>query len=298
MIIAFGCCVSLEAQHSAVFSQYMFNHLVINPAYTGSRNALSIAGTSRLQWAGIKGAPRTQTFSIHSPLKDPRSNVGLMAFSDQLGVTRTTGLHGFYAFRMQIGEHSRLAMGLQGGINFRRDRWSTLVRNDPDDTEVANDSPLILEPRAGFGLYFDSERFYLGLSTPQILRYPTESWNNYNATGVNYNSWFMSGGVLLKLNPYWKLKPSFLVKYINQSPLQGDLNLNLIYKDRFWVGASYRSRDAFVGLAEFQLNEQLRLGYAYDFLLNPLGRFSSGSHEFFVRYELSWGIQGIHPRYF
>lgn len=289
---------TLFAQHSPVFSQYMFNHLVINPAYTGSRDALSFAGTSRFQWAGFEGAPNTHSFSMHSPLRDPKSNVGILAFNDRIGVTNTTGMYGFYAFRMQLGEKSRLAFGLQGGLNLRRDRWSQLVRNDQDDTEVANDSPVILEPKAGFGVYFDSEKFYFGLSTPQLLRYRTSSWQNYNATGINYNSYFASGGGLITLNPYWKLKPSFLVKYINNSPLQYDLNTNLIYKDRFWVGVSYRSKDALVALLEFQFNKQLRLGYAYDYLLNQLSQYTSGSHEVFLRYELNWRVEGTHPRYF
>ena len=288
----------LYSQHSPVFSQYMFNHLVINPAYAGSRDALTFSGTSRYQWVGFEGAPNTFTFSAHSPLKDSKSNVGLMAFNDRIAVTSITGVHGYYAFRMQLSEKSRLAFGLQGGLNMRRDKWSTLVRNDMDDTEVDSDSPVILEPRAGFGVYFDTERFYFGVSTPQLLRYPTSTWNAYNGNGINYNSYFASGGGIITLNPYLKIKPSFLVKYINRSPLQIDLNTNLIYKDKFWFGLSYRSQESIVGLFEAQLNEQLRLGYAYDYLLNPLAPFSSGSHEIFIRYELNWGIESTHPRYF
>lgn len=296
-LLCAGICV-LPAQHSAVFSQYMFNQMVVNPAYTGSRNALSFSGASRFQWVGFKGAPTTFTFSAHAPLKDTKSNLGVTAFNDQLGVTQTTGLYGFYAFRMQLGAKARLALGLQGGLNMRKTRFSQAERNDWTEVDVDGDSPTIIEPRAGFGIYFDSERFYAGFSTPQLLRYRTASWDQYNGSGINYNSYFLTAGTVVGLNPDLKLKPSFLVKYIKGSPVSADLNMNLIYLDKFWLGASYRHKDAVVGMVEFQVNEQLRLGYAYDYLLNPLSSYSTGSHELFIRYELNWHLEGLHPRYF
>lgn len=287
-----------KAQHPPLFSQYMFNTLPINPAYTGSRDALSISALARLQWVGFTGAPSTQTLNFHTPLKDRKNNIGLIVFNDKLGVTYNTGIFGTYAFRFEVSQKARLAFGLQGGISMYQDRWSQLSLTDVNDPNFAADSPVFLIPRAGFGIYLDHPRYYIGFSTPQLFRYENPALSMYNTNSLLYDHYFLSGGYLFKFNPDIKFRPTALVRYIKNSPVQYDINATMIFRDKVWVGASYRSEAAIVGMVELQLNKQFRIGYSFDHAITSLSKYNSGSHELFIRYEFGYGVRAMSPRYF
>jgi len=281
-----------------MYNQYMFNGFALNPAYAGSRDVLSLTAHYRHQWAGFAGAPRTQTFFAHSPLRNPKNNLGLSLINDQLGVSRRTSLTATYAYRLELTKSMRLAFGLQGGLSLFQDRWADVITDEDNDQAFGANSPVFVVPKVGFGLYLDHRQFFLGASIPHLLDYKNSDYSLYVSESNLYKPWFFTGGLLLTLNPYLKLRPSFLVKYLQYSPTQVDVNANLIIRDKFWVGASYRSGDALVGLLEFQINQQFRLGYSYDYPLTDLRQFTSGSHEIMLRYEFGYSVKALSPRYF
>ncbi|MEM0997007.1 MAG: type IX secretion system membrane protein PorP/SprF [Bacteroidota bacterium] len=288
-----------KAQHYPMFSQYMFNGLVINPAYTGSRDALSLTALYRQQWTGFRGAPRTQTVTAHSPLKNPRNNFGVTFLHDRVGVSTHTMAYGSYAYRIDLGERAgRLAFGLQGGLSLLQDRWTEIITDQNGDEVFSANSPTFVVPRVGFGVYYDHRRWYFGASVPFLLDYKNSDYTQYVANSFQYRPYMLTAGVLIRLNPDFILKPSILVKYLRNSPIQGDFNANLIFKDVFWIGASYRTGDAMVGMLEYQINPQFRIGYAFDYTITELRRYHNGSHEFMLRYEFGYKVKAMSPRYF
>lgn len=292
------CCCSLQAQHRPMYSQYMFNQMVINPAYTGSRDVLSATALYRHQWAGMKGAPRTQSFFLHSPLPNPRNNFGLSFVLDRLGVSYRNSFALSYAYRFQLGK-GRLAFGLQGGVSTLQNRFQDVLTDNPGDQVFQNSSSTLLLPGVGFGAYYDSKRWYAGISAPQLLEYRNAGFQVFmQDDSAAYKPAMLAAGCLIRLNPDLLMRPSILVKYIQGSPVQMDINANLIIKDALWIGASYRTGDAVVGMLEYQLNPQLRFGYAFDYALTDLQRYNNGSHEFMLRYEFGYQVKTMSPRYF
>lgn len=289
----------LHAQHSPLLSQYMFNQLIINPAYTGSRDALSLSGLFRRQWVGLNNAPQTESFYLHSPLPNPKNNFGFNLLHDKIGVTNNISINGSYAYRIDFGEdRGRLAFGLQGGLSLIQNKFSQVVTDQPGDVVFAADSPTFKVPRMGFGVYFDKRTWYLGASAPFLLSYENAQYKNATQNSIYYKPYMLMGGFLIRLNPDLLLRPSILMKYIAPNDFQLDLNANLIIKEALWLGASFRSRDGFVGMIEYQLNPQLRFGYAFDYSLTPLQNYNHGSHEFMLRYEFGYQIKAMSPRYF
>jgi type IX secretion system PorP/SprF family membrane protein len=286
------------AQHHPMYSQYMFNQMVINPAYTGSRDVLSATALYRHQWAGIKGAPRTQSFYFHSPLPNPRNNFGLSFVLDRLGVTSTNSFNLSYAYRFDVGK-GRLAFGLQGGLTTLQNRYSEVQTDTPGDAVFQGNSTPILIPGVGFGCYYDTKRWYLGISTPYLLEYKSNAFNVLMKDDPRaFKPILLATGCLIRINPDLLLRPSGLVKFIPNSPAQFDLNANLIIKESLWLGAGYRSGDAVVGMLEYQINPQFRLGYSYDYSVTDLQKYNNGSHEFMLRYEFGYRVKTMSPRYF
>ncbi|MBC7913364.1 MAG: type IX secretion system membrane protein PorP/SprF [Pyrinomonadaceae bacterium] len=300
--IFFGLIVlntsSLFAQQEAMYTQYMFNTLAINPAYAGSRNVTSATALMRSQWTGIKGAPKTQTFTIDAPLKQKKIGLGLQLFGDRIGRTSNTGVIASYAYRIRMDKAS-LSFGLQGGVSQFNSNY-TAIELDPSglsvDPAFQNNTTKILM-NFGTGIYYNSDRFYVGLSSPELM-------NNIlpgSSTKLNKEIFhvFLMSGYVFSLNNTFKLKPSFLIKGVMGAPIEGDVNANLWIKDVFSIGAQYRTNADLSGLLEIQASPQIRIGYAYDHSTTPLSSYNSGSHEIMLRYE--FGFQRgkiLTPRYF
>ncbi len=288
------------AQQQPMYSQYMFNMLNINPAYAGSRGVSTITALYRNQWVGIPGAPRTSSFSFDMPLNEKKIGIGFQLFDDRLGIERSTGLNAFYAFRFQLTGSGTLSLGLQAGLlNYQANytEVNTFQPNDPSFS--ANVSGLL--PSAAAGIYYNSDKFYIGLSTPALLKTKI-GYNNaaeiasVSATDLHL---FLTSGCVMTLNQDLTLKPSFLLKAVSGAPLEVDLNANLWIQNKISVGASYRTGDAIVGMLELQLNQQLRFGYAYDKTFSNLGTLNSGTHELMLRMEFGSAVGRVSsPRYF
>ncbi len=286
-----------------MYSQYMFNGLAFNPAYAGSRDAMSLSGLARMQWIGFSGSPNTQSFSFHLPSFNRRHGFGFGIVNDQISYLGQTWVNADYAYRIPMGK-VKLAFGLRGTVDIFRIAWENADFKDRTD-QVAIDYPSqTFLPNAGFGIYLYSKSAYFGLSVPRILVnnfdsvVPDISLDGNGIRGLRRH-YFATAGVVLPAGEAIKFKPSVLFKYVGGAPYQLDLNLNTYFQDRFGVGVSYRTGDAVVGLLDFFLSPQLRMGYAYGYPLSNLNGFTSGSHELMFGYDFRFKKDGIFsPRLF
>ncbi|MDF3077644.1 MAG: type secretion system rane protein PorP/SprF [Sphingobacteriaceae bacterium] len=289
-----------SAQQDAMYSQYMFNTLAINPAYAGSRNVVSATGLLRKQWVGIEGAPQTATFTIDAPISNKRVGLGLQLFSDKLGITSTTGVVGSYAYRIRM-EKGSLSFGLQGSLSDFKANYSG-VALDPYGTsmDVAfTDNIQKTMFNAGAGVYYNSDKFYVGLSSPELFSNKINPSATENGITKQYIHVFLAAGYVFPLTEDFQLKPSVLFKGVQGAPLQADLNGTLWIKNRVALGAQYRTSADISGLVELQVNSQIRVGYQYDRSITSLQNYNTGSHEIMLRYEFgSSQAKILTPRYF
>lgn len=289
---------SLMAQQDAMYSQYMFNMLAVNPAYAGSREVLSLTALTRAQWVGLEGAPVSNTLSLDAPIKHKHIGLGAQLFNEKIGVTSSNGFYASYAYRLKF-KKSTLAFGLQGGVLHYTANYTQVLlsRSNTTTDKSFQENASVMIPGIGGGLFLSSDRYYIGASIPTMLSTQTTSGSNIV---VNKNQHlFVMGGYVLSFNSDFKLKPSFLVKGVMGAPVELDVNMNLWMYDRFALGASYRTGDAAVGMVEFQVYPNFRVGYAYDYSFSSLRYFHSGSHELVLRYEFGYEKDKmITPRYF
>jgi type IX secretion system PorP/SprF family membrane protein len=278
----------LFAQTEPMYSQYMYNMLGVNPAYAGNREALSLNFFQRNQWLGIKGAPKTTSLSMDQSIKDGKMGWGLQVYDDELVIEAATGFNGMLSTRIKVSEKGILSGGLSFGMmNYRNNLIDVNNRNDPNDQSfIRTDNQW--NPSIGMGVYYNTDRFYAGVSTPNILKSRLASYENMNTSIQKSDDFhlFANAGYVFDLNEEVKLKPSTMVKMVSGAPIQADINMNIWLKDILGFGGSYRTGDAFVGMVELQATSNLRFGYAYDMPFNPLKYFTKGSHELMLRYEI------------
>ena len=289
----------VKAQTEPMYSQYMFNMLNINPAYAGSRSVPGITSLFRKQWAGIPGAPQTSSISLDMPLNQEKAGLAIQILDDRLGVERTTGAQLNYAYRIKVSEKGILAMGLRFGVLNYRANYSevrTLTQNDP--AFYQNVSGLL--PAAGAGVYYMTDQFYAGVSVPSLLQTKLNAQQQADVSSrVNNLHFFATMGGVLKISDDLKLKPSVLMKTVSGAPIEFDFNGNLWLQDKIAFGLSYRTGDAIVGMVEWQMNDQLRFGYAYDYTISKLNPYNQGTHEIMLRYEFGSSRNSyVSPRYF
>jgi type IX secretion system PorP/SprF family membrane protein len=303
--IIFALAVLLQtvatAQQTPITSQYLTNGLVINPAYAGTRGALSANLSYRKQWARIAGAPQFQNLSLHSPInKKEKVALGLVAEYNTYGVTKDVGIYGFYAYSVRLGI-GKLSMGIKGGVDLSNTNYNNLEfpdGNPPDPLLTGNTSYTL--PNFGVGFYYYTDKFFAGLSIPSILTYESDEMDQFKVS-PNYKMFktYFSAGALLRFSDLFKVKPSMLLRYSMSEPLEVDLNANLIIADLVWIGGSYRiAEEAVVALLDLQLTPQLKLGYSYDYQLGHLNNYTSGTHEVSLRYEFEFSVSATSPRYF
>jgi len=290
--------VSANAQQDAIYSQYMFNPFAINPAYAGSRDAMSGVLLMREQWRGIEGAPSTQTFSVHAPISKQKMALGLNLFNDGLGPTRNTGFLATYAYHLKLGK-GKLSFGLRGGIFASRFDRTLLSYQDQTDKFANLGTAQALTPTFDFGSYFYTQRFYAGLSVSHLMEnqinYPDLPQDAYTTMSRHF---MFATGAAIELGPNTVFKPSALVKYVQNAPVNIDINASFLFRKVLWLGASYRTDKGIVLLTEVNITDYLRIGYSYDIVLNNLKRFTTGTHELMVGFDIQPGkTKSISPRY-
>ena len=271
------------AQQGVQFTQYMFNGLVINPAYAGSEEALSLTFIQRKQWAKIEGSPSTQSFSAHSLFKKKQFGLGGMLINERIGVHRNVSALASAAYHLKVGPLSYLSMGLQTGIHSRKSDYGSLVGNASVDPKLYDASVSYTAFDLGMGLYFRSPRLHLGLSAPELLpeRFSLNDTTSVRLSNVNY---FLFAKYKITLNENIDVEPSMLLKYLRGVPLSYDINVNLIYRKVLSLGLSYRKSESIDFMLKGQITPQLQFGYSYDFAFGEVSRVSNGSHELMVNY--------------
>ncbi|WP_317898073.1 PorP/SprF family type IX secretion system membrane protein [Aurantibacillus circumpalustris] len=291
--------LSAFGQQDPMYTHYMYNTLMVNPAYAGSRDAITITGLHRSQWVSFKGAPIVQSLTIHSPLKNDHLALGLSILNDKIGPSNRTSFYGDFAYRIDLTKKSKLALGLSAGVNMFQANLSSLGLDVPNDPSFQNNINRRITPNFGFGAYYSRERFYAGVSIPNLIE------NKYSSDGALSGSerrhYFFIAGAVFNLSDNLAFKPTTFVKVTSAVPIQADFTASFIIMKKLTLGAMYRTSDAFGGLIGFNFTQQLFLGYSYDwsFGLNT-GKYNQGSHEIVLRFDfLTAAKKQIHsPRYF
>lgn len=296
ILLSITCVDIAFGQQDPQYTQYMYNMNVLNPAYAGSNEGLTLTGLYRKQWSGLEGAPETITFSGHSPISD-KIGLGLSAIRDELGPVRETNVYADFSYTLQVSETLKLALGLKAGATFHDVGLTGLLLQDNDDplfsTDINNTYPNI-----GAGAFFYGEQFYVGLSVPNMLNSV-----HLDENGLQYGSevqhYFVTAGYVFQVSENTKLKPSTMVKSAFGSPLSFDVNLNALFYDKFEIGASYRLEDSFSGIVGFQATDYLRIGYAYDHVISDLDAVANASHEIILTFDLIFKQKSLRsPRFF
>jgi type IX secretion system PorP/SprF family membrane protein len=292
--------LNVQAQQDALISQYMFNGLFINPAYAGTHDFYSATLTFRKQWVNFEGAPMTSIASVDGPISGKNMGLGLIIMNDQIGVTRQNKVVANYSYQLKISDKGKLALGISAGASQYSARTSTLTVWDENDVMFTSDQTSGLIPRFGFGAYYFQDTWFAGISVPTLMAYvPNNRFSmNVNETFLQRH-YLLNGGVILPVNEKIKVKPSMLVKYIPNAPMQLDLNFSVLFNDAIWVGTSFRSGDALIALVEYQANNKFRVGYAYDITFSRIRKHSAGSHEILIGYDFGKGVPKVRtPRFF
>lgn len=286
-----------QAQQLPQFTQYMYNTISINPAYAGNRDAFSLTALNRNQWAGISGAPRTQTLSIHSPLRNEKIGLGLSVINDKTGYENYTYLYGDFSYTINVSQDITLSFGLKGGFSYYdldEDLFNEpSVLQDPFFREQFNK----WTPNFGAGLFLSSQKWYVGLSAPKIINNDNNDFNEFVA--LEQVHYYMTGGYVFDLSDTWKLRPTALAKVTNGAPLSFDMSSTVIYDEKLYLGVTYRIDDAIGAFIDFQIFEPLRIGYGYEYSISDLRPYTSGSHEVILIYELRFqNTKYKSPRFF
>lgn len=291
--------LNTRAQNYPVYSQYLLDGLVINPAYTGTREALTASLSIRRKSLNFEGAPTMGTFSLHSPLKNDRIALGLMSHYQTYGVTKKASVFATYAFHIKT-DKGRWSLGIKAGADMVNNDYSSIntVEPDPAFTEAISSYTL---PNVGVGVYYNSNVFFAGLAVPEMFSYRENSSRSGYELYHDYENYYFMGtaGGLLSFTEGFKFKPSVLARYSFSSPFLIDINGNFIISDFLWIGASWRlGEEVIVGILEFQLSQQFKLGYAYEYNLGSISTFVGGTHEVALRYEFGKTVSASNPRYF
>ncbi len=274
------------AQQEPQYTQYMFNTVSVNPAYTGTTNALNLVALSRVQWVGLKGAPVTHTFSMHTPLNGKKAGVGLSIISDKIGPVNNLYVSASYAYRINLNEKVTLSLGLKGGIYNYYVGLNRLSIIENNDVAFNQNETKKFHPNLGFGGYIYAERWYAGIAVPTLIQSDLSKENvNTNKVSELKRHYFLMAGYVFPLSSEWDFKPSFIEKVVPGSPLSTDLTAQFLYQKAYWMGATYRVGDAVAFLFEAKATEQITIGYSYDITLSKLAGHNRGSHEILLSYS-------------
>ena len=294
--------IDSKAQQDPNFTQYFYNTISVNPAYTGTRGHLSMNFTYRSQWLGLDGSPETQNINLHGPVTE-KAGIGFSLINDNQGdgTLQNTRFTGSYAYAIPVSQKFKLSLGLSAGGNLYNLDLFKLRRLDqgiPADLEsVANRLTLTL----GLGTFLYSDRFYLGISTPNVLNPETFSNSNSTLYVVNQKPHLnIISGYVFDISDTVLFKPSVMVRMVDGSPINFDTSANFLFGNAFRLGVAYRYQSAISALAGFNVSPSLLLGVAYDqnaFQLGDVG-LANSSLELFLRYEIFNKRKLSTPRFF
>lgn len=304
LFICLICVIKGRAQQDVLISQYMFNQLFLNPAYAGTHDYWESSILYRSQWVGWEGSPTSQLVAIDGPIMPSLLGIGATIVHDEIGISESLGANVDLSYQLKLdrkGQH-HLSFGLKVGYLSQRAYIKDLIYIDENDplytsSEIVNQNTILF----GSGLYYYAKQMYFGLSVPVLFAQDLKDIPTQEINRNSYikNQYYLNGGMVFKLSKNVDFKPSFLIKYTQAAPLQADINLNFLFKNMLWLGASYRSTDILVLMLEVNATRYLRIGYAYDYSFNDISIFTSGSHEIMLSFDFGKTIvKSSSPRYF
>ncbi len=283
--LTFVCLTGIAtAQDYFNMSMYMLHQPFINPAAIGSYGTLNGAGLFRQQWVGLDGAPSVQGININSPLKGTNGNAGFTILRDHIGVNNRINIGGTYAYNIAIGSSAKLAFGLSGMAVLNQSNYSQIEVNNANDPLFANDTRMHVQPNFRYGMYYYTNKFYVGVSLPKLLvnSVTTDSTGNDKATtSMDFAQmhYYINAGYKWEVKENLDLNFSTLLKQVAGAPFQYDLNAQVVFKKKIGVGFSYRSSKTFVGLMSYKIDDMFKVAYSYDFSTSQLAAYQTGSHE-------------------
>ena len=283
----------IHAQQDPNYTQYMYNMNVMNPAYAGSKENMAGSFMYRQQWVGLEGAPKTATFSLHSPI-GKNVGLGISAISDKIGPVEENNVYADFSYTLNLGGSNRLALGLKAGATFHKIGLFSDIGNgyiqQPGDlafSENTNSAKLNI----GTGLFYYTEKYYLAFSIPNMLNSKhldvTQNGQLYQF-GSDVQHYFITGGYVFNLSDNTKFKPSFMMKSAFNVPTSMDLSTNFLFYNKFEAGASYRLNDSFGAMVNFAISPTIRIGYAYDYIISDLKVTTVASHEIMVLFDINF----------
>ncbi len=305
--LCLGCICTVHGQQDPQYTQYMYNTQIVNPAYAGSREVMSIRVLGRTQWLSLEGAPQTGTFTLNSPIGVSKNmGLGLSIIYDQIGPATESNVIVDYSYSIQLARHdiSKLSFGLKAGIDLLDVDYTKLNIYDPNDPFFQNTVDNKLQPQVGAGIYYHTQKFYAGFSVPNFMNskhFDEGSLNDADLDNIAVERlhYFFITGYVFDLSPNLKFKPATLVKFVSGSPLQWDMSANFLINEKVALGASYRWNSSISALAGFQISPSMFLGVAYDYDSTPIKDYNSGSYEALLRFDLFHKTDKVlTPRFF
>ncbi|MBL7883489.1 MAG: type IX secretion system membrane protein PorP/SprF [Bacteroidia bacterium] len=274
-----------KAQQLPHYSNYMVNDYVMNPAIGGSNSYFEGKSNNRYQWVGITDAPRTYILSVNGPTKSLKMGLGGLLFTDIVGPTRRTGFYLSYAYHLKLNEKIRLSFGITAGLLQFAVDGSKITLRDPSDAVISNGIQTALMPDfgAGFYLYSTDKKWYVGASVPQIMQNKIKFYEYSTSTLSKLAThYYATAGYKFDVNDDFKIEPSTCIKYVQPAPLQFDIGLRGIYKDKYWIGGAFRYLDAISAMVGITLQENILFAYSYDFTTTAIRKYSTGTHEIMI----------------
>ena len=295
--------IDMFSQQDSQFTQYMYNTINVNPAYAGSRGVMSIFGLYRTQWVGLDGAPTTATASLNTPISNSNIGLGLSAIKDQIGPSDETSISADVSYSIPTSESWKLSFGLKATANLLNIDFTKLNIYNPADPRFQNNVDNKFSPNVGAGIYFHSNKTYLGLSVPNFLETKhfdeSAATNSASFVAKERMHYYAIAGHVFDLSPSIQFKPAAMAKIVQGAPLQLDVSGNFLINEKFTIGAAYRWSAAMSAMVGFQVNQSWFIGYGYDMETTNLADYNSGSHEIFLRYELFNNYERVvSPRFF
>ncbi len=282
------------AQQDVKYSQFIFNKLSFNPAYAGSKEALTLASIYRYQWEGIDNAPRTLNVQAHTPFANNRNGVGLSLTTDKIGLTQNSMVDFSYAYRIPFRNQSTLSLGVSLSYQFLQFRASQIQIIDAGDNFIPeSDSRSNLN--FGFGAYYSSSQFYVGFSVPQLVDGPLYTSDLFDLGNFSrFRTYYLMAGVAIPLRNNILFKPAVLFSFIPNAPFEMDINASFLLMEALWVGGSYRLGDSMDAVVQYQFTKQFKAGVALDFTVSELQKYTAGSVELMIEYIFSFEKDGVH----
>lgn len=285
------------AQQEPQYTQYMYNTLTVNPGYTGSTGNLDAVLLHRTQWVGIDGAPRTQAFTVHTPVSD-RVGIGLSGINERIGPADDVYADANFSYTIPFGYESKLAFGLKAGARMMSIDWSRGRYYDEGDPLLNSNINNQVRTSLGAGVYYYTDNWYAGFSVPNFIR--SDYYDDIQESTISGRlHYYIIGGYVFNITDNLKFKPAVLGKIVSGAPVTVDASANFLLQERVTLGASYRWDDSVSALAGFQITENIFVGYSYDYSVTELNKYNDGSHEVILRFQLMpKGTRIKSPRFF